>query len=341
MLQFVGPNGTVQLFGVHLVGLNAENGRKLLFTIIFLTVVWLVSHALRRLARGLARGRTGKRVEFWTNQVIQLVTAVIQIIGVLSIWFNNPTRLATFLGLFSAGIAFALQKVITALAAYFVLLRGRTFNVGDRIKMGGVRGDVIALGFIQTTIMEMGQPPDTQSEDPGMWVMARQYTGRLVTVTNDKIFDEPVYNYSRELPFIWEEIRVGISYTADRARAEQILLDIAKRHTVKIEEISAQQLHAMESWYSMCPSDLGPRVYWRTTDNWLELALRFITRESGVREVKSDMTRDLVAEFDAAGLDIAAGTYEIVGMPPLQVKVSSAEQVAGIKQRTPAANDNH
>jgi len=45
--------------------------------------------------------------------------------------------LATFLGLFTAGLAFALQRVITALAGYFVLLRGKTFNVGDCIKMGG------------------------------------------------------------------------------------------------------------------------------------------------------------------------------------------------------------
>ena len=201
MLQIVQPNSTVALFGIRLVGVNAENGRKLLLTIVFLLVVWLLSHALRWVARAFVQGRTGKRIEFWTRQGIQLLTAIVQIIGVLSIWFNDPARLATFLGLLTAGIAFALQRVITALAGYVVLLRGKTFNVGDRIKMGGVRGDVIGLGFIQTTIMEMGQPPAEQAEDPGMWVMARQYTGRLVTVTNDKIFDEPVYNYSREFPF--------------------------------------------------------------------------------------------------------------------------------------------
>ena len=120
-------------------------------------------------------------------------------LGLVSVWFDDPTRLATALGLVTAGLAFALQRVITALAGYIVILRGKTFNVGDRITMGGVRGDVIALGFIQTTIMEMGQPPAVQNADPAMWVRARQYTGRVVTVTNDKIFTEPVYNYSRRL----------------------------------------------------------------------------------------------------------------------------------------------
>ena len=53
----------------------------------------------------------------------------------MSVWFDNPARLAGVLGLIGAGIAFALQRVITAVAGYFVILRGKTFNVGDRIVM--------------------------------------------------------------------------------------------------------------------------------------------------------------------------------------------------------------
>lgn len=120
-------------------------------------------------------------MQFWTRQAIHFTTAVVIVVGVASIWFDDPARLATALGLMGAGLAFALKRVVTSVAAYFVILRGKTFNVGDRIVMGGVRGDVIALGFIQTTIMEMGQPPPVQNADPAMWVRARQYTGRLVT----------------------------------------------------------------------------------------------------------------------------------------------------------------
>ncbi|HEX5431408.1 MAG TPA: mechanosensitive ion channel family protein [Bryobacteraceae bacterium] len=313
----------MQIFGIRLVGVTAENGRKLLLTIVFLFAVWLVSRLLRSLAHWLVRGRTGKRVEFWTRQAIQLATAIIAIIGVLSIWFNDPNRQTTFLGLFSAGLAFALQRVVTAIAAYFVLLRGRTFNVGERIKMGGVRGDVIALGFIQTTIMEMGQPPAEQSEDPGMWVQARQYTGRVVTVTNDKIFDEPVYNYSRDFPFIWEEMRVGISYTADRARAEQILLEAARRNTESLMGLGEATLQEMERRYFLRRSELEPRVFWRLTDNWLELALRFLCREYDVRSLKDKMTREILRSFDDASIQVASGTYEVVGMPDLHVQIEN------------------
>lgn len=322
LVHLVGPHQSLQIFGVRLVGLNAENGRKLVLTIIFLGIVWLIGFGARAVSRSLLRDRNDKRFRFWTRQVIQLATAVLQVIGIVSIWFDDPGRLTTFLGLFSAGLAFALQKVVTAVAAYFVLLRGKTFNVGERIKMGGVRGDVINLGFIQTTIMEMGEPPATQSEDPGMWVEARQYTGRIVTITNDKIFEDPVYNYSRDFPFIWEEMHVGISYTADRNRAEQILLDVARQHTTPIVEMSEESLIQMERRFSMRRSDLDPKVFWRMTDNWLELSLRFIARDYDIRGLKDKMTRDLVKAFEDAHLEIASGTYEIVGLPPLRVELN-------------------
>ena len=179
----------------------------------------LVSLVLRRVDHATVQTR------FWTRQAISLVAAIVLILGLLSIWFSDPTRLATALGLMSAGLAFALQQPVTSIASYFVILRGNTFTVGDRISMGGVRGDVMRLGFIQTTIMEMGEPPAVQGADPAVWVKSRQFTGRIVTVSNAKIFAEPVYNYTRDFPFIWEEMAIPITYQADRARVEAIMLE--------------------------------------------------------------------------------------------------------------------
>ena len=221
----------------------------------------------------------------------------------------------------TAGLAFALQKVVTAVAGYFVILRGRTFNVGDRIVMGGVRGDVIALGFTQTTIMEMGQPPPVQGADPAMWVRSREYTGRIVTVTNAKIFDEPVFNYTRDFPFLWEEMALPIAYAADRDRAERILLEAARRHTVPITQMSEDALREMQRRYVMKPRrDDSRRSTIRLTDNWLELTVRFIAQDHGIRGLKDAMSRDILAALDEAGIGIASATFEIVGLPPLRIE---------------------
>jgi small-conductance mechanosensitive channel len=236
---------------------------------------------------------------------------------------DDPTRLATALGLVTAGLAFALQRVVTAIAGYFVILRGQTFSVGDRIVMGGVRGDVIALTFTQTKIMEMGQPPAVQNADPAMWVRARQFTGRVVTVSNAKIFDEPVFNYTRDFPFVFEEMMLPVSYTADRGKAESILLEAARRHTVRESEMGQEALNEMRRRYFMEHASTEPRVYWRLTDNWLELTVRFVTKEHGVRDVKDRMSREIIQAFDAAGIGIASATFEIVGLPKVQVAVEA------------------
>ena len=109
----------------------------------------------RGLSRSGPRGYDG--LHFWARQAVSLLIAVVGAIVLVSIWFDDPRSLSTVVGLFSAGLAFALQKAVTSVAGYFLILRGNNFTVGDRIVMGGVRGNVIALGFFQTTILEMGE----------------------------------------------------------------------------------------------------------------------------------------------------------------------------------------
>ena len=254
------------------------------------------------------------------RQAIALGTTLLLVLGALSIWFNDPTRLATALGLVTAGLAFALQRVVTAAAGYVVILRGNSFTIGDRIVMGGVRGDVIRLGFIQTTIMEMGQPPSVQGSDPAMWVRSRQYTGRLVSISNDKIFDEPIYNYTRDFPYLWEEMTLPIPYAADREAAERILLAAAVRYSAENIEPGRAALAAMSHRYAVEPIPTEPQVYYRLTDNWLELTVRFLTKTRGVRDVKDAMSREILRKYDAAGISLASATFEIVGLPPLRVE---------------------
>ena len=336
-IRFVGPTHAVEIFGVKLVGVNAENGWKLLFTLVLVVLLLLLSRVLRWVVEAVLVGRTRERLGFWTQQGIHLATAVLLLLGVVSIWFDDPARLATALGLVTAGLAFALQKVVTAIAGYFVIMRGRTFNVGDRIRMGGVRGDVISLGFIQTTIMEMGEPPAVQTDEPAMWVKSRQYTGRVVVVSNARIFDEPVYNYTRDFPFLWEEMHLPIPYAADLAEAERVILQAAERHTVTLRELSEAALVEMQRRYFMNTADVRPRVYLRLTDNWVEITVRFVVRDHDIREVKNAMSRDILAGLQKAGIGIASGTYDIVGLPPIRIQQMAPER-QGQRQAHDGAN---
>ena len=305
----------VRVFGVTLIGATPHNLHKLLLTVGFIAVAWAVAWVLRQILKLFIGTRTGTRFQFWTKQGVSLIVAAVLILGVMSIWFDSPARLASVIGLIGAGIAFALQRVITAVAGYFVILRGKTFNVGDRILMGGVRGDVIGLTFMQTRIMEMGQSPREET-DKRSWVHSRQFTGRIVTVTNDKVFDEPVYNYTHEFAYIWDEISVPVHLHQNLEEANRIILDATSKHAQTEERLGEAEVKRMEKRFGIDAGSISPRVFWRITENWLEMTVRFLGPDHGIRGIKDQITREIIDGFQRAGIAIAAVRQEAVTIPP-------------------------
>lgn len=307
------------LFGVPLLGFNEGTGKKFLFTAV-LVVAYIVLRRVSRLAtKSVLPPTKVSRLSFWTRQAVALGLFALLTIALVSVWFDNADRLATVAGLFTAGIAFALQRVITAFAAYLVILRGSTFTVGDRIVMGGVRGDVIALDPFQTTIMEMGEGPGEEGDPPSLWVHGRQFTGRIVTVNNGVLFEQPLYNYTRDFPYIWDEITIPIPYDGNDAKAEQILLDAARRHAVCADSLAQDRKNQIEQRFGLPMPDIAPRTYYHLTDNWIAISLRFLVHNHTARNAKDLMQRDILAAFRASGISVASGTYAIVQVPPIRV----------------------
>ena len=312
----------LKIFGVTLIGATQHNWHKLLLTIAFVAIAWIVAWVLRQTLKLFIGTRSGTRFQFWGKQGVSLVVAAILILGVMSIWFDSPARLASVLGLIGAGIAFALQRVITAVAGYFVILRGKTFNVGDRIQMGGVRGDVIGLTFMQTRIMEMGESPREKDDDKS-WVRSRQFTGRIVTVTNDKVFDCPVYNYTHEFAYIWDEISVPIAFHQDFAKAEAIMLKAANAQARTAKRLGKEEIRRLEERFGIEAGEIDPRVFWRITEDWMELTVRFLGPDHGIRHIKDQMTREMIAGLEKANIVIAATRQEGVTLEPSNRRTSA------------------
>ncbi|WP_411028251.1 hypothetical protein, partial [Salmonella sp. s60131] len=82
----------------------------------FIAVAWIAAWILRRIFGLFVGSRSGTRFQFWAKQGVSLVVAALLVLGIMSMWFDSPARLASVLGLIGAGIAFALQRVITAVA---------------------------------------------------------------------------------------------------------------------------------------------------------------------------------------------------------------------------------
>jgi small-conductance mechanosensitive channel len=301
-------------------------GSKFLLTVGIALIAIFVSVLLRKTARAALADREKGRTLFWSDQTIKLLALAGFLVAATLIWSHDLAGIGGALGVIGAGVAVALQRVITSFAGYLIILRGGIFRVGDRITFGGVRGDVIGLGFMQTTVLEMGQSPPERKEEPATWVGGRQYTGRIVRVTNDKIFDFPVYNFTREFPFVWDEIMLPVTYEADSRRAEAIMLDAARKRTAELMNEAGPALDRMRKAYFIKGEiEMEPRVYMTITDNYVELALRFLSREPGVRLMKDALYRDILDGFRNAHIAFASTSTAIDVQSPVEVRVRTAD----------------
>jgi small-conductance mechanosensitive channel len=249
---------------------------------------------------------------------------LVLVIALAVVWRVFAGRVGLVIGLFAAGLGLALQQVVSSLFGWVNILSGRIFRVGDRISMGGVEGDVLDLTPLRTKVLEMGRPVELGSEGEASppWVGGRQYTGRIVSISNNATFTGPVYNYSAIFEFIWEELTLPIPYRADWREAERILLEEVRDVSSSAE--AEEAIKAMTSRYPVPRTEVEPRVFIRATDNWMELAARFVVPVRTARTVKSDLTRRVWERFQDAGIEIASATAEVTVMTAEMQKADSA-----------------
>ena len=261
-------------------------------------------------ALGTAAGRlAGWRIRdaytrYYARKAVHYVAFTVLLVALAVLWRPFAGRVGVVLGLAAAGIAFAMQEVIGAVAGWVSILTGRQFRVGDRIQMGGVRGDVLDVTPLRTTVLEIGSGTDAAS-----WVRGRQYTGRTVSISNKAVFSEPVYNSTAALDHLWEELTLTISYRDNWRLAETILREEAER--ASSSHGAQQAMTDMRRRYPVGRTEVQPRVFIRATDNWIELSARFVVPVREARAVKDAVTRTVLDRLADASIPIASATQDV------------------------------
>lgn len=273
--------------------------------------VLILAAILLWFTRALVRRRlTDAFQRYYAQKAITYLFLGLVVIAISIIWSAFAGRVGVVLGLAAAGIAFAMQEVIGALAGWLNIVAGRIYHVGDRIEMAdGVRGDVIDVTPLRTKILEIGSGVDeSEGEESPSWVRGRQYTGRVVAVSNKATFTDPVYNYTAIFEYIWEEITFPISYRSDWEKAEGVIQEEVDR--VSASHGAQEAMRTMSRRYPVPMAEVKPRVFVRATENWMELAARFVVPVRTARSVKDELTRRVYERLAEAGVEIASETID-------------------------------
>jgi small-conductance mechanosensitive channel len=278
---------------------------KLVFSLLALILTAVINRVLRNLLKARIRDPAHVRTLYMLvrNSVFLLGSVVI-----LLIWLGFGSNFTVAMGILGAGIAFASQEVIGSFAGYVNIVTGNLFHIGDRVRIGHVVGDVLDVGVLRTTVMEIGE-----------WIQADQYTGRLVSVANRFVFSDPVFNYTQRWPYLWDEIMIPITYSSDWRRAGEIMLERGRAYTSHLQAQAHAQLRALVDVYPVHETTVEPTLYIVMTDNWIEVTLRYVVAVYERRKVKGRLHHELLQCFESeAGITVASMTMEIVGFPPLK-----------------------
>ncbi|MFT6827957.1 MAG: small-conductance mechanosensitive channel [Roseivirga sp.] len=127
--------------------------KKLLYVLIAIITLFLIGKISRRL---LTKYVSNASTRYQARKLASFITYGLFAIAVMLILNYNLSNLSVAFGLAGAGIAFALQEVIVSIAGFLAILSGNFFKVGDRIQLGGIKGDVVDIGILRTTLMQVG-----------------------------------------------------------------------------------------------------------------------------------------------------------------------------------------
>jgi len=266
------------------VGISPENQMKILYSIIILVGMAVLRIVILRI---VWRFIEEPRNRYTWKRAVSFSIGLFSIILVISIWIKALGQLGAFLGLLTAGIAIAMKDPLTNIAGWIFILVRKPFSLGDRVQIGEHAGDIIDIRLFQFSMLEIGN-----------WVDADQSTGRIIHLPNGKVFTEAQANYSAGFEFIWNEIKVLVTFESDWRKAKDILQEIINKYAEATSSSAEKKIREASKKYMIFYQYLTPIVYTKVMESGVLLTVRYICDPRKRRSTENNIWEDILDVFD-------------------------------------------
>jgi small-conductance mechanosensitive channel len=272
---------------------------------IVLSITWFFLQIMGNLfVKYMISSTRGEAEARSTWNIISYIIWTIVIIGLLFGLISDPNSWAIIIGLFAAAMAFVLQQPLLNVVGWLFISTRSIYRIGDRVSIAGVSGYVIDISTLQTDIREFGD-----------WMKGDTFTGRIVSIPNGFMFSHPIYNYTRDLPIIWDEISILITYESDTDVAVDLITEAAN------EVVGDLMIRKFDEYKDkMELSDLRseiprkPKVLMKFGDSGVNMHVIYLCQASTRRGVHSEITKRIWKKFNQdERVEIAYPHTQILG----------------------------
>jgi small-conductance mechanosensitive channel len=239
--------------------------------------------------------------EYRRQRLLNTVVLLLGVAIVFGLWAKLFQHASTFLGLIGAGLAVALREPLLSVAGRIAIFAGHMYTAGDRIEINKLSGDVIDVGFFYTRMMEIGN-----------WIGGDQYSGRLIQFANAQVFGASVFNYTRNFAYIWDEIKLPITYASNIKAATEMLKKVGGEYTREFMQGAESQIEKMQQIFMVSKFEVEPVVFMKVTDNWVELTLRYLVDPKKRRVACSYIFSEIFRQIrERKDIDIGSSTMSL------------------------------
>ena len=249
--------------------INGNLFLRIFFTFISVIILyWIFCYISNSLKNYLLKRAKNKKersdIEIFSRAIRYIIVLFLIIFGVLS-YSGSLVSIGLFAGLISASLGFALQRPISGMAAWLMLVIKRPFEIGDRVIIGAVKGDVSDISLSHVHIKEIGGT-----------IPSEEISGRTILIPNAKLFEEDIINYTRQDNFILDEVSFPITFDSDIDEAQKIAEESAKIVLQDYEKNTQKP-------YS--------RTYFQPSG--VDIFVRYLTLASNRNEISSKITQNI------------------------------------------------
>lgn len=272
---------------------------KTIASFIALTIVFCTFRLI--LPTLVLRSLSDQKSRYTLKKILNISSVVIFMSVLALLWIEESTSILVTSSIIGAGIAFSLQDVFKNFVGAAIILISETYRIGDRIEIGDHVGDVIDIGIMDTVIMEIRG-----------WVRGDQVSGRVISIPNASVINQPVINYTKDHSFIWDELSLPLTYDSNWKLAISVIEDLILEEVKSIIPIAEEELQSLGEKYFVLKRATKPAVYISLTDNWIQLDARYISEARNRRQIKNALSVKIMSWIESRNdVEISSTTSTI------------------------------
>jgi small-conductance mechanosensitive channel len=226
------------------------------------------------------------RSEYKIRRILTIIFYFSVLLVLTGVFIEQTRALLLSYGLVAAAIAVAVQDFFRSFVGGIIILVTGIYRIGDRVEINERYGDVINIGILYTTLMEIKE-----------WVGGDQHTGRLTVMPNSLVLNHPVNNYTKDLRFVFDEIMLPLLYDSNIKKARNLVLDIVKKETATVMTEALEDVERSGEKYYLQEEVVEPAVYLTFTSNWVALHVRYVAKVKERRLMRSKIFTMIFEQF--------------------------------------------